>query len=401
MIYALRMMGLYMILPVLSLFALSLKGATPVLIGFALGAYGLTQAIFQIPLGHLSDRIGRKGVISIGLGLFAAGSLLAAFGQHIVWLIAGRILQGSGAVASSVVALAADLSPDHARTQAMARLGLWVGVSLALGVVAGPVLASTFGVPALFIGTAILSSIAIVYLQFLVPEPVHISSPAKQDRLNKPSSSVKGLGPEEFLSGKKGQLHMIDLKAVLTQPTLFLLCAGIFLLHATLTVIFVIMPIQLAAHVGQGMLSLILAPTIAAGLALMVMSARMADRHRRRRVIFLYGALLFIASCGVMTAMPGTFIGLTVGLGLFILSLSLLEPLLPALMSRQAPRQHRGTAIGVFHMCQFFGSFAGGPVGGAFIHSRGSILFLILGLLGIIWSAVVLRSREGFFHGID
>ncbi|MBD3334687.1 MAG: MFS transporter [Candidatus Eisenbacteria bacterium] len=399
-IYGLRMMGLYMVLPVLSIFALSLSGASPLLVGFALGAYGLTQALFQIPLGHLSDRYGRKTVISVGLGLFAAGSLLASFGTHIILLIAGRILQGSGAVASAVVALAADLSPSHARTQAMARLGIWVGIALAVGIASGPAIASALGVPVLFLATAVLSAGAIVYLQLAVPEPVR---PSRMRRNGAPQPVSAGLMEqvEGVSTDGESTIRAGNLREVLSQPALFLLCAGIFLLHATLTALFVIMPVRLTAFVGQGTLSLILAPAIGIGLVLMLLSARVADRHERRRTTFLLGAVLLVVSCAVLTAFPDLFLGLVLGLGAFIMSLSLLEPLLPALVSQRAPAHHRGTAIGVFHMSQFLGSFAGGPVGGVFLTGEISHLFLVLGIIALLWTILLHNSRSSVFLRTD
>lgn len=397
MIYALRMMGLYMVLPVLSIYALGLKGSTPILTGFALGAYGLTQALFQIPLGHLSDRYGRKRVITVGLGIFAVGSVLAGVGDNIFLLIAGRILQGSGAVASAVVALAADLTPGHARTQAMARLGVWLGSSLALGIVTGPAVASVLGVPALFIATAVLSILGIFYLQLTIPEPGHSriahSSNGKARVAVEIMRGAEGVSPSE-----EDEIRVRDLRSVLARKPVFLLCIGAFLLHMDLTALLVIMPIRLTAYVDQETLSVILAPTVSIALALMFISARVADRYRQRHIAFLIGSVLLVASGVTLAVAREGLTGMAAGVSLFILAMVLLEPLLSALISQHAIPPYRGTAIGVYHMSLFLGGFVGGPLGGLFLTGNIVPLFAAFAAATGLWALTVLRIQKRFFY---
>jgi len=395
MIYSLRMLGLYMVLPVLSIYALQLEGASDLLTGFSVGAYGLTQGLLQIPMGRLSDRIGRKGVIALGLGLFAAGSVLAGLSTHIYTLIAGRILQGSGAVAAAVVALAADLSPDHARTQAMARLGAWLGVSLALGIVAGPAVSDVLGVPALFFATAALSVGGIVYLHFAVPEPKHVNAADSRDA---PLSAeiveqIEGVSPIQ-----DDEIRAADLKSVLARPRVLLICLGVFLIHTLLTAILVIMPVKLTQFVDQKAISLILAPTAVFALALMLISARVADRLRQRHLAFLLGVLLLVAANATFAAAPEGLVGLATGVSLFLMALVLLEPLLSSLISQHAPKEHRGTTLGVYHMSLFFGATVGGPVGGAFLSGTMSHLFAVAGVGSILWALLITRHRKRFFY---
>jgi MFS family permease len=396
MIYALRTMGLYMVLPVLSIYALSLRGTTPFLTGFALGAYGLTQAIFQIPLGHLSDRIGRKGVITIGLLIFAAGSVIASLGQHVLLLIVGRALQGTGAVASAVVALAADLTPGHARTQAMARLGVWLGMSLALGLVAGPAVSSVLGVPALFLATAALSILGIIYLQVAIPEPRHARARRNSGKVGLSVGIVEqaeGVSPRD-----EDEIRVADLRSVLTRAPVLLLCIGAFLLHVTLTALLVIMPVRLTEFVDQETLSLILAPTVAVALTLMFLSARVADRHRQRHIAFILGSILLVASGVTLSLTNGGFVGSAAGVTGAILALVLLEPLLSALISQHASHPHRGTAIGVYHMSLFLGGFVGGPLGGLFLSGNIVPLFVTLAVATGLWALLALRIQRRFFY---
>jgi MFS family permease len=397
MIYALRMMGLYMVLPVLSIYALSLRGSTPILTGFAIGAYGLTQALFQIPLGHLSDRFGRKGVITVGLGIFAVGSVMASLGDHIFLLIGGRILQGSGAVASAVVALAADLTPGHARTQAMARLGVWLGSSLALGIVAGPAVASVLGVPVLFLSTAALSVLAIAYLQVAVPEPKHSRAAHKNNGKIRVTVEIME-GAEGVSSTDEDEIRVKDLWSVLAQAPVLLLCIGSFILHMDLTALLVILPIRLIAHVDQETLSVILAPTVAIALVLMFVSARVADRYRQRHIAFFVGSILLVVSGATLALGGDALTAMAAGVSFFVLAMVLLEPLLSALISQHATPPHRGTAIGVYHMSLFLGGFVGGPLGGIFLRGNITPLFGAFAIATGLWGLTVLRIQRRFFY---
>jgi MFS family permease len=323
--------------------------------------------------------------------------VLASVGNHILLLIAGRALQGSGAVASAVVAMAADLTPGHARTQAMARLGVWLGSSLALGIVTGPAVASVLGVPALFLATAVLSVVGIAYLQIAVPEPKHARSSYKDNGKARVSVEIME-GAEGVSPADEDEIKVRDLRSVLTRAPVFLLCIGVFLVHMDLTALLVIMPVRLTAYVDQETLSVILAPTVAIALILMFVSARVADRYRQRHVAFSIGSLLLVASGVTLAVAREGFIGLAAGVSFFILAVVLLEPLLSALISQHAIRPHRGTAIGLFHMSLFLGGFMGGPLGGAFLRGNIVPLFATFAAAFILWALMVLRIQRRFFY---
>jgi MFS family permease len=358
-IYSLRMVGLYIVLPVLSPYANTLSGATSLLIGIALGAYGLTQAVFQIPFGYLSDRIGRKLAILLGLIIFVVGSCVAATAGTILVLIAGRLLQGMGAVASTVAALAADLTRPEVRTQAMARLGVWIGGSFAFGMMVGPFAAGLFGVPSLFWATAVLSTIGAAYLMVGIPRP-HKEVP--EDRV-----------------------HTDQLGYLLRQKPLSVLNTGSFLLHMTLTVIFVILPFRFRERLGAEGLWKVVVPVVILGLIVMAVLARQADRRGWTDQVFYLGGGVFLGSCLLFAGFGKGTLGPAVALLVFVLAVACLEPALPSLTTRFAVGTHRGAAMGVFHMSQFLGSFTGGFLGGAFLKADQRPLFLGIAGLVLLW----------------
>ena len=383
-IYALRIVGLYMVLPVLSPYAASLEGATGLLTGLAIGAYGLTQGIFQIPFGWLSDRIGRKRTLVVGLCLFAAGSAIAALAQSIHVLVVGRLVQGMGAIASVVVALAADLTRAQVRTQAMARIGVWVGGAFAVGMTAGPFVAGAVGVPALFWATAVLSVLGAVQLAIGVPEP--------RRRGGRHRSVVRGEEPEDE-SGPETEerVRRDDLRYLLGQRALVLLDVGTFLLHLTLTAIFVVLPFVFERELGPGQIGKLVVPVVLLGLGTMVATATYSDRTGKIQRVFFLGGCLFLVACGILALDGREALGAGAGLSVFVLAIACLEPILPALTTRFATGPHRGAAMGVFHMSQFLGSFFGGLVGGAFLTRGLALPFSVLAGFVALW---LLASRS-------
>jgi MFS family permease len=368
-IYSLRILGMYMVLPVLSPYAGDLRGATGVLTGLALGAYGLTQAIFQIPFGYLSDRFGRRRTIFIGMLLFAAGSVVAAVARTAPMLVVGRLLQGSGAVASAVVALTADLTRKDVRTQAMARLGVWLGASFAIGMTTGGFFARIIGVPGLFWGTAFLSFLGGVLLFALVPEPREHES--DDDRLRRS-----------------------DLRPILRQRRLVVLYAGTFLLHLALTAIFVLVPVAFRERFGEGQIWKAMVPAILLGLAAMVRIARISDRESRAFEVLFAGGSLLVLSCAAFGVFGMNGWGAVAGVVLFILAAASLEPVLPSLTTRFVEGKRLGAVAGGFHMSQFTGSFLGGLLGGLFLGERASMLFILVAIAAGAWmifSYLVLR----------
>jgi len=359
-----------MLLPVLSPYAETLIGATPVLTGFAIGCYGLSQAIFQIPFGAISDRLGRKRAIFVGLFMFAAGSVIAAVASDIYVLILGRLLQGSGAVASVVVALAADLTRPQVRTQAMAQLGIWVGGAFAFGMLVGPFIGNWAGVPMLFWLTAGLAVWGAFQLMVSVPEPKH-----------------RGISEDE-------KIHREDLGYILRQRPLFLLDLGTFLLHTALTAIFVILPFVFNEQFGEGQLWKVVVPVIGLGLVMMLAMARYSDRNGKAEHMLFLGGAFAITACVVLSWTGNSQWGSSIGLGIFVLAIACLEPVLPALTTRFAVGRHRGSAMGVFHMSQFMGSFVGGLLGGAFLHQPLLYPFGTLAVLMAIWLTLSRRIQS-------
>ena len=372
-LYALRMLGLFLILPVFQLYADGLIGATPLLAGLAIGAYGLSQALLQIPFGLLSDRYGRKPVIIVGLLIFAAGSVLAASAEHILWVIAGRALQGAGAIAAALVALAADLSRDEQRTKVMAIIGVSIGLSFALALVLGPLLNARIGVPGIFWLTAVLALLGIAIVVLAVPQPTRRS--AARDTLALP-----------------GQFHR-----VLHDGQLLRLDAGIFALHLVLTATFVALPLALRDSIGLSaddhwMLYL---PVLALSLGFMVPGIILAERRGRPKPALLAAVVALIASELSLLQWHDSLLAVALALTVFFTSVNLLEALLPSLVSRLAPADAKGTALGVYSSSQFLGAFCGGVLGGWThgVYGLGGA-FAIAALVALLWLALAAGMRN-------
>ena len=339
-IYALRMIGLFMILPVFVLYADQLHGHTPLLIGLAIGAYGLTQAILQIPYGMLSDRFGRKKVITVGLIIFAIGSVVAANADDIYMVIAGRALQGAGAIAAAVMALAADLTRDEQRTKAMATIGMSIGMAFALSLVLGPVLNAHIGVPGIFWMTAVLALLAIALLHLAVPNPIH-------SHMHRDAESVPAL-----------------LGSVLRDPQLLRLNYGILTLHLILTANFIVIPLALKDLLTPDHHWWVYLPVLLLSVAAMIPFIIVAETKKLMKPIFI-GAVVtvMVAELMLMTGFH-SFAVLVFALWVFFTGFNLLEATLPSLISKLAPAQSKGSAMGVYSSSQFLGAFLGGTLGG-------------------------------------
>lgn len=341
-IFSLRMLGMFMILPVFALYADKLEGATPAMIGLAIGAYGLTQAILQIPFGLLSDRIGRKPVIATGLLLFALGSVMAALSTSIYGIILGRAIQGSGAIAAAVMALAADLTREEQRTKAMAIIGMTIGLSFSVAMVAGPVLDHWIGLSGIFWLTAILACCGIAVLYLLVPQP----------EISRPHRDAQPI-PAQFMS-------------VLRDGQLLRLNFGILSLHMVLTATFTVLPLILRDNVGLPSQHhwYVYLPVMVLSVAAMVPFIIIAERRRRLKQVFL-GAIMVVAGAEVGLAFwHMTLVSVSALLFLFYVGFNLLEATLPSLISKMAPPDSKGTAMGFYSSSQFFGAFLGGSIGG-------------------------------------
>jgi MFS family permease len=360
LIGVLRMFGLFALLPVLALHAATLEGATPLLIGMAVGAYGLTQAGLQIPLGALSDRIGRLPVIVAGLAVFAAGSVLAAYSDTVWGVIAGRLLQGAGAISATLTALIADATREGVRTRSMAVFGVGVGGAFMLAMIVGPKFSGHFGVPALFLFAAFLALVAAI---LLIALPGDIPRPEAPRRWN-------------FRPAFRADLLRLDFY--------------VFLLHAILTASFVALPFLFVdrlelpvtehwkMYVGALLLSL-------GGTVPLVI------RDERKGKSSTVGLAVTLMLLGLLVL---TFAGFGIatvfgGLVLFFAGFNFLEAGLPARLSLVADDESRGASLGLFASSQFLGAFVGGLIGGRFMATgRPADVFFVCVLLAAIWLAM-------------
>ena len=370
-IYALRMLGLFMILPVLSLFTEELEGSTPVLTGLAISIYGLSQALLQIPFGLLSDRFGRKKIIVIGLLLFASGSVLAAFATTIYGVLLGRALQGSGAIAAAVMALAADLTQEAHRTKAMATIGASIGLSFGVAVTLGPVIAGSAGVQGIFWLTAVLALAAVLVVLFIVPNP------------------------QKSFVHRDAELVPSQLSHVLTNTDLLRLDYGIFILHLILTASFVIVPLLLRdAGLVPASHWMVYLPVLIGSIAVVIPFVILAEKKRKMKMVFV-GAITTVALADLgLQQYNENFIGLVFFLWVFFCGFNLLEATLPSLISKTAPGDLKGTAMGAYSSSQFMGAFFGGISGGWLYGEYGAgYVFLFCAVAALSWLLVALTMK--------
>jgi len=363
----LRMLGLFSLLPVLSVYAAGLDGATPMLVGLAVGGYGLTQAALQIPLGALSDRLGRRPVILFGLAVFAVGSAVAAFSDTITGVIAGRFLQGAGAISATLTALLADATRPAIRTRSMAVLGIGIGASFIVAMVFGPWFSARFGVPALFL-FGVAAAIAGAALVLLVPA-VPLESRGRP---------------------------LTDIRPAL-RPDLLRLDAYVFLLHAIMTASFVALPFVLGGrlelptsshwmiYVGSIVLSLVLTVPLI-----------LRDERRGKAATMRIAVVLLLVGQAVLAFASFSTVTVFIALVLFFGGFNFLEAGLPARLSLLADDEARGASLGVYSTAQFLGAFAGGLIGGRFLGDGSPAnVFFVCALLAAIWLALAGTGRAG------
>ena len=368
-IFALRLLGLFLILPVFAVYAQSIPGGTDaMLVGLALGIYGLTQGLLQIPFGVASDRWGRKPVIAAGLVVFAAGSFVAAFAPDIVWTIVGRAIQGAGAISAAVTAFIADSTRDAHRTKAMALVGGSVALTFAGSLVLAPVLYPLIGVRGLFAMTGVLVVAAIGVLLWVVP-----AAPAAAKVEDEPAT-----------------------RAVLFERQLLRLNVGIFLLHMVLMAMFVVIPILLV----RGGLPLsehwkVYFPTVMLSFALMAAPLIAAERRGMMRPLFIGSIVLVLAAQVGFLLAGGTLVWMALMLLVFFTGFNILEASLPSLVSRLAPASAKGLALGIYNTAQALGLFAGGALGGAIVARWGlEAVFVFAAIVTAAWWLIALGMRE-------
>jgi MFS family permease len=370
-VFGLRMLGLFMILPVFAIYGTSLEGYTPLWLGLAIGAYGLTQALLQIPMGMLSDKYGRKPIIIFGLLIFLIGSIVAATSTSIQGVVFGRALQGMGAIASAVLALAADLSREEHRPKVMATIGMFIGLSFTISMVLGPVVAESFGLSGLFWLTAVLTILAIIMVQFVVPNSV--SKAPKGDLVALPD----------------------QLGTLIRHPQLFRLNIGVFVLHMVLTASFVTLP-TLFVNAGLPLDQhwMMYLPTLFGSFFLMVPFMIWALKKQKEKQMFVASVCLFLATLLVLSWLPNTLTILIVAMLMFFTAFNYLEATMPSMLSRLAPAGVKGSAMGIFTTSQFLGAFAGGLVGGFVANAWNEhTIFIVMSGFVILWLIFALGMK--------
>jgi len=362
-VFALRMLGLFMIMPVFAIYGQDLPGYSPLWVGLAIGSYGLTQALLQIPAGILSDRLGRRPVIFSGLVIFALGSLVAACSETIYGITAGRALQGAGAIAGAILALAADITREEQRPKAMGIIGVSIGMAFAVAMVAGPVLAPLIGLQGLFFITAAGAAAGIAVIHFMVPHTTvkaprgeTVAVPAMLGRLVKDT-----------------QLLRLDL--------------GIFILHLALTAIFVALPLHLQKmHLAAETHWHLYLPALLISFILIVPMLIIASRKNMNLHFYLSAILLMAVSLAAMAVTAHSLILIFISILLYFTAFNFLEASLPAFISMLSPAGTKGSAMGIYSSCQFLGAFSGGIIGGLSYKLVGSSgLFLSLSGLMLLW----------------
>lgn len=367
-IYSLRMLGLFMLLPVLSLFTEQMPGSTPKLVGLTIGVYGLTQAVLQIPFGLLSDRFNRKSIIVIGLLLFFAGSVVAALATDIYGVLIGRALQGCGAVSAAVMALLADLTQEVNRTKAMATIGASIGVSFGVAMTLGPVIAHHFGISGIFWLIAILSLLAIVVILLVVPNPEKIT-------LHRDAEYVPS-----------------ELSSVIKNADLLRLNYGIFALHLILMASFVVVPLLMRdAGLQSGSHWAVYLPVLVTSMAAIIPFVIIAEKKRQMKKVFVAAIITLIFANLGFVLLHGQLVGLIACLWVFFCGFNLLEATLPSLISKTAPGDLKGTAMGIYSSAQFIGAFIGGACGGWLYGEYGATaVFIFSAGIAASWALIAL-----------
>ena len=362
-LYGFRMLGLFMVLPILALYMDDYPGFSPLLLGVCLGIYGLTQAALQIPLGLLSDKIGRRPVIVGGLLVFIFGSLVAASAETSAGLIVGRAIQGAGAIASTLMALVSDLTREENRTKAMANIGASIGVSFVLAMIFGPVIATALGLSGVFWVTALLGCLGIIIFLRWVPKAVTVQR------------------------NRETHTDLQQIRGLLKDPSLLRLNFGVFALHLILMAAFVVIPALLSEELGVVGADLwwVYLLLLGGGFVAMLPAMILGEKLQRQKLSFTTAVACVTLAMLLLALFRGPLLT-PIMLLLFFAAFNLLEASLPSWLSKVCPAGRKGTAMGIYSTCQFFGAFVGGVLGGWSVQQLGvDSLFLLLGAIGFVW----------------
>lgn len=376
-VYAVRMLGLFMILPVLPLYVTHFEEATPFLIGLAIGIYGLTQATFQIPLGLLSDRFGRKKIIIGGLLMFALGSVVAALSDNIYTIIIGRAIQGTGAIAAATMALAADLTEENNRAKVMAGIGMTIGIAFAVAMVVGPLLNEWYGLSGIFWITALLALIGIALVVFVVPQPKKLYH--HRD------------------AGVLGDYILPTLK----NTSLLRMNAGVFVLHMIMTANFTVLPLIFRDQIGLAGADhwKIYLPVFGLSFVAAVPLIIIAEKYQKIKPMLVGTVLLLVLAQLFMAFSINQNWGLLFWFLAFFVSFNFLEAIQPSLVAKYAAVNIKGTAMGVFSTAQFMGIFIGGIAGGLILQEGNASWVFLFGAAGaIIWLGLTLSLPSPTFY---
>ena len=371
-VFSVRLLGLFMIYPVFADYARQLSGATPYKIGLALGIYGLSQGLLQIPFGLLSDKIGRKPMIVLGLIVFGVGSAVAAVSRSIDGVIVGRVLQGAGAIGSVILALVADLTAEESRTQAMAMVGITIGTSFMVALVAGPILAGLVGVSGIFWLMVGLALLGIAITGFVVPRPTYL-------RVHRDAETVPAM-----------------LGSILKNTELLRLDFGIFALHAMLTASFLVVPSLLHARLNVNSHSqwMVYLPVLLVSVVVMVPAIVAAEKYRHMKAVFVAAVAALAASQFILFLGKDNVYVVLTAITLFFAGFNVMEASLPSLVTKTAPPEAKGTAAGIYSSSQFLGIFIGGVVGG-WVQSAGrGNVFAWSGGLALLWLLIAATMKQ-------
>ena len=362
------MLGLFMVLPILALYMDNYPGFNPLLLGLCLGIYGLTQAALQIPLGLLSDKIGRRPVIIGGLLVFVLGSLVAAWAETSTGLIVGRAIQGAGAIASTLMALVSDLTSEENRTKAMATIGASIGMSFMLAMIIGPLIATALGLPGVFWVTALLGGLGIIIFMRWVPRAVTVQR------------------------NRESYTDLRQIRSLFKDRNLLRLNFGIFALHLILMAAFVVIPVLLSEELGIVAADLwwVYLVLLGGGFVAMLPVMIVGEKLQRQKLSFT-AAVACVTLALLLLGLFRSPLLTPIMLLLFFAAFNLLEASLPSWLSKVCPAGQKGTAMGIYSTSQFFGAFVGGVLGGWSVQQLGvDSLFLLLALISLVWLLLAL-----------